>query len=148
MPIAHLDFRQTWLWQHVFVNQRLDATIDEQEFFRDQFLFMRENVGHLVARIAADMPGMTVHDLTHLDALWETASLVAEGSISVSPPEGFVLGASILLHDSAMTVAAYPGGVPQIRQTLAWKDAIARWSQSQREAGGGEVDPETLPRMW
>ncbi|MEX0613830.1 MAG: ATP-binding protein [Pirellulales bacterium] len=142
MPIPHPDFRRTWLWQHVFVNQRLDATIDEQEFFRDQFLLMRENVGHLVARIALDMPGMTVHDLTHLDALWETASLVAEGSITVSPPEGFVLGASILLHDSAMTVAAYPGGIAQIQQTIAWKDAIARWSQSQREAGRGEVDAE------
>ena len=142
MPIANLDFRQTWLWQHVFVNQRRDATIDEQEFFRDQFLFMREKVGHLVARIAADMPGMTVHDLTHLDALWETASLVAEGSVTLSPPEGFVLGASILLHDSAMTVAAYSGGISQIQQTVAWKDAIARWSQSQRESGGGEVDAE------
>jgi hypothetical protein len=111
MPVDRLDFRQTWLWQHVFVNQRSDATINEQEFFRDQFLLMRERVGHLVSRIASDMPGMTVHDLTHLDALWETASLVAEGSITVSPPEGFVFGASILLHDSAMTVAAYPGGM-------------------------------------
>lgn len=35
MSMARLDFRQTWLWQHVFVNQRVDAPIDEQEFFRD-----------------------------------------------------------------------------------------------------------------
>lgn len=95
---------------------------------------MRDKVSHLVARIALDMPGMTVHDLTHLDALWETASLVAEGSVTISPPEGFVLGASVLLHDSAMTVAAYPGGMPQIQETIPWKDAIARWSQSQRAA--------------
>jgi hypothetical protein len=140
MPIANLDFRQTWLWQHVFVNPRTDATIDEQEFFRDQFLLMREKVNHLVSRITADMPGMTVHDMTHLDALWETASIVAEGSITVSPPEGFVLGASFLLHDSAMTVAAYPGGIAQIQETVEWKDAVARWSQSQRETG--EVDAE------
>jgi len=144
MPINSPDFRQTWLWQNVFVNQRRDATIDEQEFFRDQFLLMRENVGHLVARISADMPGMTVHDLTHLDALWDTASIVAEGSITVSPPEGFVLGASILLHDSAMTIAAYPGGIPQIQETVEWKDAIARWSQSQREGSGGEADAGNL----
>src|SRR5690348_5678369 len=108
MAVTHLDFRQTWLWQHVFVNKHLHATFDEQEFFRDQYLLMRENVGHLVSRIASDIPGLTVHDLTHLDALWDTASLVAEGAITLSPPEGFVLGASILLHDSAMTVAAYP----------------------------------------
>ena len=102
MTIAHPDFRRTWLWQHVFVNQRHDATIDEQEFFRDQFLLMREKVAPLVPRIASDMPGLTVHDLTHL-------ALVAEGSITVSPPEGFVLGASILLHDSALTVAQPAG---------------------------------------
>jgi len=144
MPIAHPDFRQTWLWQHAFVKQRPDATIDEQEFFRDQFLHMREKVAHLVARIRAEIPGLTVHDLTHLDALWETASLVAEGSISLSPPEGFVLGASILLHDSAMTVAAYSGGIEEIKQTITWKDAIARWSQSQRESDGGtDLQPTT-----
>src|SRR6266446_3829564 len=146
MSIASLDFRQTWLWQNVFVNPRLDATLDEQEFFRDQFLLMRDKVGHLVAQIAADMPGMTVHDLTHLDSLWETASLVAEGAVTVSPPEGFVLGASILLHDSAMTVAAYPGGLTDIMQTVQWRDALARWLQSAHETGNGEFDSVSPPK--
>jgi hypothetical protein len=145
MSIVSLDFRQTWLWQNVFVNPRLDATLDEQGYFRDQLLHMREKVGHLVAQIAADMPGMTVHDLTHLDSLWETASLVAEGAITVSPPEGFVLGASILLHDSAMTVAAYPRRLAEIQQTVQWKDALARWLQSTRENGCGEIDRENPP---
>src|SRR6266404_3277693 len=144
MPPASLDFRQTWLWQHVFVNPRLDATLDEQEFFREQYLLMREKVGYLVAQIAADLPGMTVHDLTHLDALWDTASLVAEGAVTVSPPEGFVLGASILLHDSAMTVAAYPGGLPEIQQTVQWKDAVARWLESEQRIGR-EIQVAALP---
>ena len=68
----------------------------------------RSKVEQLVSRIAVDMPGMTVHDITHLDALWETASLVAEGAVTVNPPEAFVLGASILLHDSAMSLARLP----------------------------------------
>jgi hypothetical protein len=123
----------------------LDATLDDQGYFRDQLLLMREKVGHLVAQIAADMPGMTVHDITHLDSLWETASLVAEGAITVSPPEGFVLGASILLHDSAMTVAAYPGRLAEIQQTVQWKDALARWLQSTQENGCGEIDRVNPP---
>ncbi|HSF08170.1 MAG TPA: hypothetical protein VLA60_02085, partial [Nitrospirales bacterium] len=86
MALNSLDFRQTWLWQHVFVNPRLDADITEQDYFRVQFLTMRDRVGHLVSRIAADLPNMTVHDLTHLDFLWETTSLIAEGAVSVSPP--------------------------------------------------------------
>ncbi|MCW1913080.1 ATP-binding protein [Luteolibacter sp. GHJ8] len=69
---------------------------------------------------------MTVHDVTHLDALWETASSVAEGAVNVNPAEAFVLGASILLHDAAMSIAAFPGGLAQIKATVAWKDAVAR----------------------
>jgi hypothetical protein len=36
---------------------------------------MRTRVEHLVSRIQVDMPHMTVHDVTHLDALWEIASI-------------------------------------------------------------------------
>src|SRR3546814_20791640 len=57
------------------------------------------------------LPGMTVHDVTHLDALWDTASLVADGAVTVNPAEAFVLGARILLHDAAMSLGAYPNGL-------------------------------------
>lgn len=147
MPLNRPDFRHTWLWQHVFVKQRQDALTDEQEFFANQLLHMREKVGHLVSRIASDMPGMTVHDLTHLDALWETASIVAEGAISVSPPEGFVFGASVLLHDAGLTIAAYPNGTADIEKTLTWKDSIARWQQSQQDASTSADDLTITPEL-
>lgn len=119
------DFRLTWLWRHAFINPLPDITTAEQEFFRDSYLAMREKAAVLVSQIAAAIPGLTVHDLTHLDALWETASLVSEGAITVSPAEAFVFGASVLLHDSAMSLAAYPKGLEQLKQTIAWKDAVA-----------------------
>lgn len=140
-----LDFRQTWLWNQAFVNPRTDSSTEEQEYFRGQFLAMRSKVEQLVNRIAVDMPGMTVHDVSHLDALWETASLVADGAVTVNPPEAFVLGASILLHDSAMSLAAYPGGVDDLKQTIAWKDSVARLSLAAEESGGEAVDPDHLP---
>ncbi|MBB3815684.1 hypothetical protein FHY13_004091 [Xanthomonas arboricola] len=118
------DFRLTWLWRHAFINPLPDVTATEQEFFRDRYLAMREKAAVLVSQIAASMPGLTVHDLTHLDALWETASLVSEGAITVSPAEAFVFGASVLLHDSAMSLAAYPQGLDQLKQTIAWKDTV------------------------
>src|SRR6516164_561010 len=98
------DFRLTWLWRHAFVNPLPDVTVTEQEFFRDRYLAMRDKAAVLVSQIASAMPGLTVHDVTHLDALWETASLVSEGAITVSPAEAFVFGASVLLHDSAMSL--------------------------------------------
>src|SRR6266513_2912793 len=106
------SFEHTWLWQSAFTNSR-DAKVTpaEQEFFRQHFLELRERVRPLVARIAHDMPGLTVHDITHLDALWETGSLVAEPGLVLNPPEAFVFGGATLLHDAAMTLAAYPAGM-------------------------------------
>lgn len=60
-----LDFRQTWLWSQAFSNPRSDSSTEEQEYFRSQYLAMRSKVEQLVSRIAVDMPGMTVHDITH-----------------------------------------------------------------------------------
>lgn len=140
-----LDFRQTWLWSQAFSNPRSDSSTEEQEYFRSQFLAMRSKVEQLVSRIAVDMPAMTVHDITHLDALWETASLVAEGAVNVSPPEAFVLGASFLLHDSAMSLAAYPNGLEDLKATLPWQDAAARLALAAAEAGDEPIDPAHLP---
>ena len=119
MTVGGPDFRQTWLWRRAFLSQRSDCSTDEQELLKTQYLSMRERASQLVSQIAADLPGMTVHDISHLDALWDTASLVAEGAVNVTPAESFVLGASILLHDAAMSLAAYPGGVTEIKNTVA-----------------------------
>ena len=114
--VSPIDFRLTWLWRHAFVNPQADITTAEQEYFRDRYLSMREKAGILVSRIAVDMPELTVHDLTHLDALWETASIVAEGAITLNPPEAFVFGAAVLLHDAAMSLAAFPQGLIDVKK--------------------------------
>ena len=142
MTVSGPDFRQTWIWRQAFQTPRSDSTTEEQEFFRTQYLSIRERAAQLVSRIAGDLPGMTVHDISHLDALWDSASSVAEGAVNVNPAEAFVLGASILLHDAAMSLAAYPGGLAEVRTTVAWKDAIARLALASEESGGGKIDSE------
>jgi hypothetical protein len=145
MTTSGPDFRQTWLWRQAFTNPRSDSAVWEQEFFRTQYLSVRDRATHLVSRISVDLLGMTVHDLSHLDALWDTASDVAEGAININPAEAFVLGASILLHDAAMSLAAYPGGLAQVQTTVAWKDAVARVMLAAEERGGNRIDPANLP---
>ncbi|MBB6096188.1 signal transduction histidine kinase [Povalibacter uvarum] len=110
-----------------------------------QYLSVREKAAQLVSRIAADLPGLTVHDISHLDALWDTASLVAEGAINVNPAEAFVLGVSILLHDAGMSLAAYPGGISELKTTLAWKDAVARACSELAVDDDGLQDSDSLP---
>lgn len=110
-----------------------------------QYLSVRERAAQLVSRISADLPMLTIHDISHLDALWDICSAVAEGAVNVNPPEAFVLGASILLHDSAMSLAAYPGGLLELKGTIAWRDAIARLAQASEEAGEETFDTGAPP---
>src|SRR3546814_867897 len=140
------DFRQTYLWRQAFETPRSDALPGEQEYFRNQYLLLRDKAAQLVNRIAVDLPGMTVHDVTHLDALWDTASLVADGAVTVNPAEAFVLGASILLHDAAMSLGAYPNGLADVRKTVAWQDAAARLSLADEENGGEGFDVTAPPK--
>ena len=145
MTVSGPDFRQTWLWRQALQTPRSDSTTEEQDFFRTQYLSIRERAAQLVSRIAVDLPGMTVHDISYLDALWDTASAVAEGAVNVNPAEAFVLGGSILLHDAAMSLAAYPGGMAEVRSTVAWKDSIARLNLASEENRAEEFDVENPP---
>jgi hypothetical protein len=145
MSASGPEFRQTGLWRQAFQTPRSDSTIEEQEFFRTQYLSIRERAAQLVSRIAGDLPGMTVHDVSHLDALWDTASSVAEGYITVNPAEAFVLGASILLHDAAMSLAAYPGGLAEVKTTIAWQDAVARLALASEESSSKKFDSKNPP---
>ena len=92
------------------------------------------------------MKDMTVHDISHLDALWEMGSIIVDESFNLSPPEAFVFGASVLIHDAAMTVAAYPDGLDGLKQETAWKDSFARL-QMERKEGSGEDDDGTLEEL-
>ena len=102
---------------------------------------MRERVELLVARIASDMEEMTVHDISHLDALWEMGSIVAKESVELNPPEAFVFGGAVLLHDAAMSLAAYPNGMEELKEEVQWKDTYARLVMEAHDRGEDITDP-------
>src|ERR1700752_2721752 len=117
-----MSLEKTSLWRRSFGSSAFSEEKEAKNMLRDQLLDMRKRAGFLVSLIQRDMPGLTVHDLTHLDALWETASLIAGKSYSLNPAEAFVFGGAVLLHDSAMSLAAYPGGLPEITKSPEWRD--------------------------
>ena len=67
----------------------------------------------------------TVHDDTHLDALWEMADIIAGTPFVLTPSEAFVLGGAFLIHDLGMGVAAYPEGIGALRGHKTWLDTIS-----------------------
>jgi len=140
------DISATSLWRKAFIENRTDCSKDEQSYFRQHLEEMRDRVKPLVARIMRDMPGYTVHDITHLDALREIASLVATDDLALNPPEAFVFGGTVLLHDAAMTLAAYPGGLADLKTTPEWADAMALKMDPSKVGGSttsSEIEVET-----
>jgi hypothetical protein len=85
----------------------------------------RGRAADLTQQIHRQLPDLTLHDVTHLDALWEIASLIAGSDYPLNPLEGFVFGGAILLHDAALCFEAYNGGGATVRATPDWKDAYS-----------------------
>lgn len=125
-----MTYEQTELWKVAFENERCDATAPEQSHLASCYSAMRERAKALTAKIAIDLPHMTIHDVTHLDALWEMASIASGKSLDLNPAEAFVFGGAVLLHDSAMTLAAFPSGISELREQTEWRDLHARYMSS------------------
>ena len=118
----------TSLWKNHLSRRDDDPHSQARERLRSELTSMRSKTNQLVSRIQADCPGITVHDATHLDALWEIADILTNDQFELNPAEVFVFGGAVLLHDAGMAAAAYPHG---IRETLQWRDAVASLARNQ-----------------
>ena len=129
------NYQLSELWKTAFAPQ--DDGLDRQRNrLIEAFTEFRKNVATLVSHIHKDMPSLTVHDITHIDALWLTASEITGPDYPLNPAEAFVLGGAFLLHDAAHCVAAYPGGVEEIVSLPEWAVYCSTL----------KIDPATLQR--
>lgn len=136
-----MNYKSTALWKKCFSEDSYSANAKERDYFSYALDRFHENAEQLVAQIPIDLKDFTVHDITHLDALWETAStIIGEDYPPLNPAEGFVLGGAILLHDAGMCFAAYPEGIDAVRETVQWRDALGRIYRS-----AGKDPPPTPP---
>ena len=114
-------YQATTLWQKS-LGQQTDQHRDQIESLRSAYREMRRNSELLVKHIAASLPDLTIHDITHLDALWGISDLIVGDEFSLNPLEGFIFGAAILLHDSGLCFEAFDEGVDGLRATPEWRD--------------------------
>ncbi|OPF93252.1 Chaperone protein HtpG [Rhodopseudomonas palustris] len=120
------QIEKTGLWTISLGSKDSDREIQrKKELLRGVLLRFREHASVVTSRITATFPGLTIHDVTHLDSLWEIADLIAGSQYPLNPLEAFVFGGAILLHDAAHCFEAYEGGQLAVRKTLIWKDALA-----------------------
>ncbi|EMM8459656.1 hypothetical protein RRR51_001938, partial [Citrobacter freundii] len=134
------NFKETLLWKMAFESEQAKAHQSSVEALIASFTKARENARVLVSEISIDLPNYTVHDIEHLDALWEISSQIVGPDFCINPVEGFVLGCSFLFHDSAMTMAAYPGGLEEIKNSREWTRVYNRIKVS----SNGDIDDMSI----
>tara|TARA_R110001583_G_scaffold281_20_gene2612 strand:+ start:3382 stop:5928 length:2547 start_codon:yes stop_codon:yes gene_type:complete len=117
-------YESSTLWKESFSNIDTSENSKSLRLLSSVFDEMRKKSAQLVENIKADFPGLTIHDVTHLDALWDMGDILCGDDIRLNPLETFVFGAAILIHDSALAYAAYDGQ-EQLRKDPIWSDIFS-----------------------
>jgi Histidine kinase-, DNA gyrase B-, and HSP90-like ATPase len=112
------------LFANALENSAAAAEGRAQELLRSSYLRTRARAALLAQDIATSLPQFTVHDNTHLDALWEMVDLVAGEEISLNGAEAYVLGIAILIHDLGLAAASYPAGPDALHAEPIWSDTL------------------------
>lgn len=134
-----MDYEQSSLWKTAF-SHRQDGLDRQRDLVAQAYRDFRAHVELLLQEIRSELPLLTVHDITHVDALWGIASTIAGSAYPLNPAEALVLGGAFLLHDAAHCRAAYPGGLSELRATTEWRDSVARRGLVERALVDGSTD--------
>ena len=113
----------TTLWQRTLGNADKDPSVQRLVV---SLRNARGQAAHLTGRIASALPGLTIHDVSHLDALWNVANVIAGDEFPLNPLEAYVFGCAVLLHDAGLCFEAFAGGRAEVRETVQWRDARQR----------------------
>jgi hypothetical protein len=124
--VTEHEFMASALWQSTLeARDRQDDHAHQRARLRTSYLSLREHAAVLMGEAPRDALQFTVHDINHVDALWETADLVCGSENRLTPAEAYVLGCAFVLHDAAMSLAAYKEGLPAAVGEQEWRDLLA-----------------------
>ncbi|MEG0273953.1 MAG: hypothetical protein RR690_02390, partial [Longicatena sp.] len=117
------NYVHTFLWKKTLGNN--EENKEDIELLRVTYELFRKNAIYIADEIAKIMPDYTVHNITHIDALWEMCDIFLPKDYPINPAEAFVLGGAFLLHDLGMSIVAYPNGMESIKKEVMWNDTVA-----------------------
>jgi hypothetical protein len=120
MSTASFPYQKSNLWIRALSERDNDRYAVERQRLRSSLDQLRERAGLLANEIAADLRDLTVHDLSHSDALWDVAEVITGENAELNPLEAFVLGSVFLIHDLGMGLAAYPDGLESLKNHVLW----------------------------
>ena len=121
-----MTYKDTTLWKEAFNDKYGHIALRER--LTNAFEIAHNNASFLLNKIRIDFPSLIIHDITHVDSLWQVASIIAGKDYQLNPLEGFILGCSFLIHDAALSYIAV-GGKDSLRSTTEWKDFHSDYSK-------------------
>lgn len=86
-----MDFQRTQLWSNSIVNEYYGYSELRKQLI-STYISSRENASIVLNKIRDDFPNLTIHDITHVDGLWQVASVIIGDNYPVNPLEAFILG--------------------------------------------------------
>lgn len=122
-------YTETILWKKAFEEQN-DSNNLKREKLKIAFMNARQNASYILEKIHNDFPSLTVHDISHVDSLWQVGSVIVGEEYDINPLEGFVLGCAFLMHDAVLSYEA-AGGKKSLRETTIWKDYYADYKKNE-----------------
>jgi hypothetical protein len=126
------EYETTSLWRNAFSHYECETEFERRAASElvNAYRNLERHIEPLLATIPESCKGLTVHDISHSRQLWSVASHICGSDYSINPLEGFVLGASFLIHDAGLTAAAYPGGLAELKRTTYFLDRVAALSKN------------------
>ena len=115
-----MGYKDTKLWKNSIANNKYEHD-DLRANLISEFERTRENARYILEKIRNDFPNLTVHDITHVDGLWQVASVIVGADYAINPLEAYVLGCAFLMHDAVLSYDA-AGGITHLRSLKEWKD--------------------------
>lgn len=113
--------RKSHLWQRLSGKQEYATTL----------LKIRQTAAALAQLIPNALPAYTDHSVRHMDSLWRICDevLTEEEFGLFTASEAFLLAASFYIHDLGMATPVTEAGKQEIRKTLEYKAAHARFTR-------------------
>lgn len=118
-----MNYSECSLWKNSLAEQN-DMHDPKRTELRESYIQARKNISGLLDKIRDDFPNLTLHDISHVDTLWKTASVIIGDDYEITPLEGYILGCAFLIHDAALCYEAFDGK-ENLRATIVWKDCFA-----------------------
>ena len=141
-----MTFRYTNIWRQAFSDREPDDFRIARQRLSAAYERIWSNAVQLSNQIGRVLPGLTLHDESHFEALWKAADKIAGRNYQLSPLEVFVFGVAVLIHDAGHALVTFPGGLDELKQTVGWQDAVlAAFLRSDPENHPSKANIESPP---